>query len=69
MLIDTVLAPDNRADLAAMLDLEMMVLLGGRERRKPELRRLLASVGLTVSAMQPLVSGSWLFVATRRLDT
>jgi len=69
LLIDTVLAPDNRADLAAMLDLEMMVLLGGRERRKPELRRLLASVGLTVSAMQPLVSGSWLFVATRRLDT
>jgi hypothetical protein len=45
-----------------MLDLEMMVVLGGRERRKPELRRLFAAAGLSLAAMQPLVSGSWLLV-------
>jgi hypothetical protein len=62
LVIETVLSPDDRADLAAMLDLEMMVVLGGRERRKPELRRLFAAAGLSLAAMQPLVSGSWLLV-------
>jgi SAM-dependent methyltransferase len=66
LVIETILAPDNRADLAAMLDLEMMVLLGGRERRKPELRRMLSACGLSLSAMEPLVSGSWLLVAEKR---
>lgn len=63
LVIETILAPDNRADLASMLDLEMMVLLGGRERRKPELRRLLTAAGLELEVMEPLVSGSWLLVA------
>lgn len=66
LVIETILAPDNRADLAAMLDLEMMVLLGGRERRKPELRRMLAAAGLSLASMEPLVSGSWLLVAEKR---
>lgn len=66
LVIETILAPDNRADLAAMLDLEMMVLLGGRERRKPELRRMLSAAGLSLAAMEPLVSGSWLLVAEKR---
>lgn len=67
LVIETILAPDNRADLAAMLDLEMMVLLGGRERRKPELRRMLAAAGLSLASMAPLVSGSWLLVAEKRV--
>jgi hypothetical protein len=66
LVIETILAPDNRADLAAMLDLEMMVLLGGRERRKPELRRMLSACGLSLLSMAPLVSGSWLLVAEKR---
>jgi hypothetical protein len=66
LVIETILAPDNRADLAAMLDLEMMVLLGGRERRKPELRRMLSACGLSLASMTPLVSGSWLLVAEKR---
>lgn len=66
LVIETILAPDNRADLAAMLDLEMMVLLGGRERRKPELRRMLSACGLSLAAMEPLGSGSWLLVAEKR---
>ncbi|MEO6595011.1 MAG: methyltransferase [Planctomycetota bacterium] len=63
--IETVLAPDNRADLAAMMDLEMQVLLGGRVRRKPELRRLFQAAGLRVAQMVPLVAGSWLLVGER----
>lgn len=66
LVIETILAPDNRADLAAMLDLEMMVLLGGRERRKPELRRMLSAAGLSLATVEPLVSGSWLLVAEKR---
>jgi hypothetical protein len=66
LVIETVLAPDHRADLASMLDLEMLVLLGGRERRKPELRRMLTAAGLALDAMVPLVSGSWLLVARPR---
>ncbi len=62
VVIDAVLAPDNRPDLARMLDLEMRVLCGGRERRKPELRRLVQAAGLRVERAEELAGGSWLFV-------
>ena len=62
VVIDAVLAPDNRPDLARMLDLEMRVLCGGRERRKPELRRLLHDAGLQIEQAEELTSSSWLFV-------
>ncbi|MGC6488996.1 MAG: methyltransferase [Planctomycetota bacterium] len=60
--VDAVLAPDNRPDLARLLDLEMRVLCGGRERRKPELRRLLQRTGWRVDEAAPLSAASWLFV-------
>jgi hypothetical protein len=60
--IETVLAPDDRADLAAMMDLEMQVLLGGRVRRKPELRRLFQAAGLSIQRVEPLTGGSWLLI-------
>jgi hypothetical protein len=63
--IEAVLSPDNRADQAASMDLEMQVLLGGRVRRKPELRRLFADAGLTIERFEPLGGGSWLVVAGR----
>jgi SAM-dependent methyltransferase len=63
--IETVLSPDQRADMAAMLDLEMEVLLGGRVRRKPELRRLFAEAGFTVERFDALTAGSWLVVGSR----
>lgn len=62
LVIETVLSPDQRADMAAMLDLEMQVLLGGRVRRKPELRRLVADAGLRVERFEPLTAGTWLLV-------
>ena len=66
VVLDAVLAPDNRPDLARMLDLEMRVLCGGRERRKPELRRLLARAGLRLHAAGELHEGTWWFVCGRR---
>lgn len=65
LLLETILSPDNRADMAAMLDLEMQVLLGGRVRRKPELRRLISDAGLVVERFEPLTAGTWLVIARR----
>ncbi len=62
VVLDAVLAPDNRPDLARMLDLEMRVLFGGRERRKPELRRLIHAAGLQIESSSELAASSWLFV-------
>ncbi|MBL8726025.1 MAG: methyltransferase [Planctomycetes bacterium] len=63
LVVEFVLAPDDRPDLAATMDLEMLVLNGGRVRRRPELRRLLADAGLSIERMVDLGSGNWLFVA------
>lgn len=62
VVLDAVLAPDNRPDLARMLDLEMRVLFGSRERRKPELRRLIQDAGLQIESASELTASSWLFV-------
>ena len=62
LVLDAVLAPDNRPDLARLLDLEMRVLCGGRERRKPELRRLIQGAGLHIEQAEELDATTWLFV-------
>jgi len=64
VVIDALLYPDNRPDLARMMDLEMRVLCGGRERRKPEIRRLFADAGLSLERVEELTPSSWLFVAS-----
>lgn len=66
VVIGALLSPDNRPDLARLLDLEMRVMTGGRERRKPELRRLFTSAGLTLQRLEPLTAASWLWVGRRR---
>jgi hypothetical protein len=66
LVIESILAPDDRADAARMLDLEMLVFTGGRERRKPELRRLFHGAGLVIERVVPLDGASWLLVAERR---
>jgi len=66
LVVEAVLAPVDYADSARMLDLEMLVLTGGRERRKPEWRRLLRAAGLRAERLEPLTPASWLLVARRR---
>jgi hypothetical protein len=62
LVIEAILAADERADMAAMLDVEMLVLTGGRERRRPELRRLLQTAGYRIERMAPLTRHTWLLV-------
>lgn len=62
LVIETVRIPQDRADLASLLDLEMVVLTGGRVRRRPALRRLLGAAGLTGVRAATLTAGSWLLV-------
>jgi hypothetical protein len=45
---DAVIAPGNEQDNAKVLDLMMLVALGGRERTEGEWRTLLSRNGLTV---------------------
>jgi hypothetical protein len=67
LVVEGVVAPIARRDLTNLLDLEMLVLCGpGQERRKPELRRLLAAAGLQVTAIEPLAGRTRLFVARPR---
>lgn len=64
VVIDALLFPDNRPDLARMLDLEMRVLCGGCERRKPEMRRLFGEAGLKLVTAEELTPASWMFVGS-----
>jgi hypothetical protein len=63
MVVEGILLPGNRRDLARYMDLEMLVLTGtGRERSKPEFRKLFSRSGLRLNATEPLGAGAWLLV-------
>ncbi len=64
--VEAIVLPGNRRDGARMFDLEMLVLTGaGRERSKPEFRRLLSRAGLRLSSTVRLSDGAWLMVGER----
>jgi len=46
LVVDHVVAPGNRFDWGKLLDINMMVMLGSRERTKEEFRHLFARAGL-----------------------
>ncbi len=50
LLVESVMGPGNQADDAKLLDLHMLVALGGRERTEDEWRNLLSGNGFTLSA-------------------
>jgi hypothetical protein len=56
VLLETVLSPANQPDFGKLLDLEMMLLPGGRERTEEEFRALFASSGFTVTKIVPTSS-------------
>jgi O-methyltransferase domain len=67
LIVEGLLLPGNVRDATRMLDLEMFVLCGaGRERTKPEFRKLLADAGLRLVTTQPLAGTTRLLVAERR---
>lgn len=65
--VESLRLPGNMRDGARLIDLEMLVLTGGgRERSKPEFRRLFAAAGLRLVESRPLVEGTWMMVAHAR---
>ncbi len=66
LVIEFILPADDRHDAARLLDLEMLVLTGGRERRKPELRRLFRGAGLQLDGVERLTPSSWLLLGSHR---
>lgn len=49
LLVDAVIAPGNQPHLAKFIDIEMMVLPGGRERTEEEFRRIFTAAGLRLN--------------------
>jgi SAM-dependent methyltransferase len=53
LVMESVIAPGNDFSLGKLLDLEMMVLPGGKERTEEEYRALFASAGLRLAGLTP----------------
>ena len=67
LVVEGIVLPGHRKDTTRLLDLEMMVLSGtGRERSKPEFRRLFSEAGLHLASTIPLASTARLIVGEPR---
>jgi hypothetical protein len=53
ILLDAVLQPGNAPDLGKLIDLEMLMMPGGRERSESEFRALFASAGFELTRVVP----------------
>lgn len=53
LVIDQVLRPSNVPDRGKWMDLQMLVMAGGRERTEEELRELFAQAGFTLTRVVP----------------
>lgn len=63
LVVEGLMLPPAYRDATRLLDLEMMTLLGpGRERTKPEFRRLLREAGLTLESSRDLAGTTRLLV-------
>jgi hypothetical protein len=56
LLVELVIAPGNAADFGKLIDLEMLVIAGGRERTEVEYRQLLAAAGWRLTRVPPTMS-------------
>jgi hypothetical protein len=65
LLVEMVIPPDNRPSPAQAMDLNMLVLLGGRERTEEEYRRLLQAGGFQLERVIPTHSPFSVIEATR----
>lgn len=65
LLVEMVIPPDNRPSPALAMDLNMLVLLGGRERTEEEYRRLLDGAGFRLEQVIPTHSPFSVIEATR----
>jgi hypothetical protein len=56
ILLETVIQPGNAPDLGKLMDLEMLMMPGGRERTEAEFRTLLAASGFELTRIVPTKS-------------
>jgi hypothetical protein len=63
LLVEQVIAPGNAADLSKVLDLEMLVIVSGKERTEAEYRQLLAGAGWRLTRVLPTRSPAQLVEA------
>jgi len=57
LIVEMIVPPGNEPSAAKLLDLEMLVVTGGRERTEGEFRRLLDSAGLSLNRLIPIGQG------------
>src|ERR671934_863248 len=65
LLVEMVIPADNRPSPAQAMDLNMLVILGGRERTEEEYRRLLQAAGFRLERIIPTQSPFSVLEATR----
>ena len=65
ILLESVLTPANQPDFGKLIDLEMMLMPGGRERTADEFRALFARAGFAVTRIVPTKSPLSIVEATR----
>ncbi len=56
LLVETVMSPDGNRSFDSLMDLNMLVISGGRERSEAEYRALLDTAGLRLTKIVPTLS-------------
>jgi hypothetical protein len=66
LVVEMVLPSRDESSFAALLDLNMLVMNGGRERTEDEFRQLFDAAGLQITRLIPTLAPQWLIEGTRR---
>ena len=66
LIIEMLVPPGNEPSAAKLLDLEMLVVTGGRERSQEEFRGLLEAAGLSLRQVLPIGQGLFVMEAVAR---
>jgi ubiquinone/menaquinone biosynthesis C-methylase UbiE len=66
LVVEMVLPSKDEPRFAALLDLNMLVMNGGRERTEEDFRQLFAAAGLQVTRLIPTLAPQWVIEGTRR---
>jgi hypothetical protein len=65
LVVEMVLPSSNEPSFAAMLDLNMLVMNGGRERTEKDFQQLFDAAGLRVTRLIPTLAPQWVIEGTR----
>jgi hypothetical protein len=65
LVIEMVILPEDASGINKILDVNMLVLTGGRVRTEAEFRELFAAAGLRLTRMIPTGSPNWIIEGTR----